>query len=81
MDKAQFSKVFKAHVTLWLENECTNGDFYIDDVGEFELHFAICSSGPDRYEVWSDRELLAWNDSWRDFKDAGEFIVDKLFND
>lgn len=28
----------------------------------------------DRYEVWEDGELIAWNDNHRDFLEVGSFI-------
>ena len=48
----------------WLDEDGPS-DFTIDGV-DFEFIYADTSKG-DRWEVWSDGEMIGWNDCYKDF--------------
>lgn len=63
---------FNVVVGQWLDDR-VDGEL-TDEFAGFTLNYASCSSMPDRYEVWSDGELVAHTDSKRDFRRVGSFI-------
>ena len=69
MTKAQ---QFKALVQQWLNDEIDNEIEF--DEREFILEYADLRSGGQRYEVWEDGELIAYNDNHKDFLNVWSFI-------
>lgn len=57
----------KELIQSWLNNEI-DGDIIVDG-RNFTLEYR-----EERYEVWEDGELIAWNDNYKDFINVGSFI-------
>ena len=59
-------------IKQWLDDEIDNE---IEVNGRIlTLEYAELKSGGQRYEVWEDGELIAWNDNYKDFLQVGSFI-------
>lgn len=54
-------------IQQWLNDEIGN-EIEVDD------RVLTLEYTGDRYEVWEDGELIAWNDNHRDFLEVGSFI-------
>lgn len=79
MTKLDFAKEFNTRVQFWLQDS--------DDVvtvadRTFKLSY---DNEEDVYQVWQifedgTGEVIAWNDSAKDFRDVGFFVYDSMYN-
>jgi hypothetical protein len=59
-------------IEQWLYDEIDN-EIEVDG-RILTLEYAELRNGSQRYEVWEDGELIAWNDNYKDFLEVGSFI-------